>query len=61
MKKRNYEAPECEMISVSVESMLAGSMLSDDGGLNTGITPGDSEYDGEFNGKGAGGWNIWDK
>lgn len=59
MKKKNYEAPVCETLSVALESMLAGSMLSGNGGLNTGITPGDSEYDGEFNAKGEGDWNIW--
>lgn len=57
-KGKKYEAPVCETLSVSVESMLASSILTGDGGLNVDITPGNSEYDGEFNAKG-GDWNIW--
>lgn len=59
MKKKVYEAPVCETLLVSVEGMLAGSTLSGNGGANLGITPGGDEYDGEFNGKGQGDWNIW--
>lgn len=55
MKKMIYTAPACEVTMVRVEGMLASSTLTD--GNNTGILPGDSGYDGEFNSNDD--WNIW--
>lgn len=55
MKKMIYTAPACEVTLVRVEGMLASSTLTD--GDNTGILPGDSGYDGEFNSNDD--WNIW--
>lgn len=59
MKKMIYTAPACEVTMVRVEGMLASSVLTP-GGNNSGIQPGDSGYDGEFNSGGSWG-EIWGK
>ncbi len=55
MKKKNYTAPLTEVINLSTEGMMAASILSGDGGGNTGIDVSDTEFDGEFQSRGKGG------
>ncbi len=58
MNKMKYVAPAMEVHAIQVECMTATSILNGTGGGNVNITPGD-EFNGEFNGRGEGAWNIW--
>lgn len=57
--KKTYLAPACEVMNVSVENMMAVSVLDPNGGNNGNITPGDGTHDGDFNANDQGDWNIW--
>lgn len=57
MKKKNYMTPLTEVINLSTEGMMAASILSGDGGGNTGIDVSDTEFDGEFQSRDKGGWS----
>ncbi len=48
--KKTYISPESTVVGFTTESHILGSsVLNPGGGGNTGITPGEGEYGGEFN------------
>ena len=60
--KKAYVAPTSETIQIVAEGPLAlsaGSGLSENGGLNQGVRPGEDEFNGEFSSNKQG-WNAND-
>ena len=46
--KKTYITPETCAINLETAEVLAGSVLNPEGGDNMNITPGEGEYEGEF-------------
>lgn len=61
MTKKNYVAPSVKEIAmVSGSEILAGSTLNPNGGMNSGIMPGNNPYDGNFRTNTDKNWTLWE-
>lgn len=57
--KKTYIAPASVIVELSTESVILTASLTSDGSLNTDISIGTDEYDGEFRANKKG-WNSSD-
>ena len=59
MKKKEYNTPNIQVITISLPHLMAGSVQEGDNPLNGGAS--DVITDGDQIGAKAGGWKAWDE
>lgn len=59
MKKKEYNTPNIQVITISLPHLMAGSVQEGSNPLNSGT--GDVITDGDQIGAKAGGWKAWDE
>lgn len=59
MKKKEYNTPNIQVITISLPHLMAGSVQEGSNPLNN--NPSDVITDGDQIGAKAGGWKVWDE
>lgn len=59
MKKKEYNTPNIQVITISLPHLMAGSVQEGQNPLNSGAS--DVITDGDQIGAKAGGWKVWDE